>query len=74
VRLLQRRRSPASQAGYPAAMRDSRAGLGCIGVPGMIAVLAFLAFARENVLVALVGVIVVYLVIGFAMTIAKKYG
>jgi hypothetical protein len=55
-------------------MRESRPGLGCIGVPGMIAALAFLAFAGENLLVAAVGVVVVYLVIGFAMTIAKKYG
>ena len=55
-------------------MRDSTPGLGCIGVPGMIAALAFLAFLRENILVGLIGAAVVYLVIGFAMTIAKKVG
>jgi hypothetical protein len=55
-------------------MREGPAWLGCIGVPGMIAALAFVAFAGENLLVAVAGVIVVYLVIGFAMTIAKKYG
>ena len=55
-------------------MRESHPGLGCIGVPGMIAVLAFLAFWRENIIVAVVGVVVVYLVIGFAMTVAKKFG
>jgi hypothetical protein len=55
-------------------MRESRPGLGCIGVPGMIAALAFLAFMRENLLVALAAVVIFYLVIGFAMTIARKFG
>ena len=55
-------------------MRESPGWLGCIGVPGMIGALAFFAFAGENLVIAAIGVVVVYLVIGFAMTIAKKYG
>jgi cytochrome c oxidase assembly factor CtaG len=54
-------------------MQEIRPWSGCIGVPGMIAVLAFLAFWRENLLIALAAVVIVYLVIGFAMTLAKKF-
>jgi hypothetical protein len=51
-------------------------GLGCIGLPSMLAVFAFLAFATSlggrGIVIAAVAVVVIYLVIGLAMTIAKK--
>jgi hypothetical protein len=57
-------------------MPELRPGSGFFGVPAMIAVFAFIAFAIRggNILVALAVVVVVYLVIGLAMTMAKKSG
>lgn len=50
--------------------------MGCIGVPGMIALLAFIAFARElgwlGVLVGAFAVLLVYLVIGAIVWLGKR--
>lgn len=57
-------------------MRERKPGLGCIGLPGMLAALAFLAFAltvpARGVLIGVVAVVVVFLVVGIAATQAKK--
>jgi uncharacterized membrane protein len=54
-------------------MKEQRSGLGCIGLPGMIALLAFVAFATTgHLLIALIGVAVVYAVIAIAMATANK--
>ena len=55
-------------------MWESRPGSGLLGVPAMIAAFAFIAFVGENILVAVVGVVVVFVVIGIAMSVAKKFG
>ena len=59
-----------------APMRGRSAGWGCIGLPGMIAAFAFLAFATTvegwGLIVGGVAVVLVYLVVGMAMTFAKK--
>jgi hypothetical protein len=55
-------------------MPEFRRGSGWFGVPAMIALFAFLAFAGENIVVGLVAVVVVFLVIGVAMAVAKKSG
>lgn len=51
-------------------------GPGCIGVPGMIGLLAFLAFALTvpgtGVLIGAGAVVVVYLVMGLALTQTRK--
>jgi hypothetical protein len=50
--------------------------MGCIGVPGMIALLAFVAFARElgwlGVVVGTAAVLLVYLVIGALVWMGKR--
>jgi hypothetical protein len=57
-------------------MRERDRGLGCLGVPGIVGLLAFLAFATTvpgpGVVIGIVAVAVVYLAIGIAMTLAKK--
>jgi hypothetical protein len=55
-------------------MWESRPGSALFGVPAMVAVFAFLAFAGQNILVAFAGAVIVLLVIGFAMAVAKKSG
>jgi hypothetical protein len=49
---------------------------GCIGLPGMVAAFAFIAFAvtfpTTGVLIGAAAVLAVYLIIGIALTQAKK--
>lgn len=51
-------------------------GPGCIGLPGMIALLAFFAFALtipgKGFLIGAGAVLAIYLIIGFALTQVKK--
>jgi hypothetical protein len=55
---------------------EIRKGSGCLGVPAMIAVFAFLAFAirGEHPLVALLAIPIVLLVIGFVVWLGKRRG
>jgi hypothetical protein len=45
---------------------------GCFGVPAMIAAFAFIAFAGESLVVALVALPVVWLVIGALVWLGKR--
>jgi hypothetical protein len=49
---------------------------GCIGVPGMVAAFAFLAFAltvpTAGVLIGAGAVLAIYLIVGIAITQSKK--
>ena len=51
---------------------------GCIGLPGMVATFAFLAFAltvpTSGVLIGAAVVVVVYLIVGIALAQAKRRG
>jgi hypothetical protein len=53
-----------------------RRSAGCIGVPGMVAAFAFIAFAltvpTTGVLIGAGAVLAVYLIVGIAITQAKK--
>jgi hypothetical protein len=49
---------------------------GCLGVPAMVAAFAFIAFAvtfpGTGVLIGAIAVLAVYLIVGIALTQAKK--
>jgi uncharacterized membrane protein (DUF106 family) len=49
---------------------------GCIGLPGMIALFAFLAFALtvpvSGVLIGAIAVLAVYVIVGIALTQARR--
>lgn len=54
-------------------MEDERKGSAWFGLPAMVGVLAFIAFARAaNVLVAIVGTVILFLIIGAVVTTARR--
>ena len=52
---------------------DERKGSAWFGLPAMVGVLAFIAFLKAaNVLVAIVGTVILFLIIGAVVTTARR--